>query len=243
MSIGFSQGKSTLFTGHSDTGMKLEVASTLGDGYGLIVDGNAVLSGAGATGPRRWVVGILADKTAGIITTGGCDDALLRIVGNNYVANETVAGNHTSVYNFRGINVSVNNRSGGVVAELDNIISIQGKSGGYVASAIGCQIHAENYGTVQGVFGGLDVNVQNEAAVATLEYGIQIRNTNNSITGPVATLFNVLKSGVNTGFTYFLKLDAAATLGVVSATSTTITHKIPILIGSTPYWIAVTAAV
>lgn len=240
MGLKFSYLDTELTTSKCDSLLALgRSGSTIGDAYGLLIDVSNVLEGAGATGPRSWGVGILGNKEAGAVITAGADDALLRLSGNNYVANGTSA---TAVFNFRGLNAAIANRSGGCVAQLNHTFGVQGKSGGTVRTLQGLQITAENYGTVADEFGGLRLDLRNEAAVATVEYGIFITNTNNSIAGPVDAVLKVSKTGANTGFTNLLYVPTAGDLGI-AALSGDVTFsssgiKIPIKVGSTTYYIA-----
>jgi hypothetical protein len=184
--------------------------------YGFKITSDAFFRGGAAQ--KSYLLSVSGDRTSAYAATGDSNDALIRATGSNYAANDT---------NFimRPLNATFTNRSGGTLGILESLISIQAKSGGTVGTMRGLTVKSENYGVVSDEFGGLDVIVHNEAAVATLEYGIRIRNTNNSITGPVDTAVLLTKSGTNTGFTHLLvALDdgkpAASTCASVSAIGT-----------------------
>jgi hypothetical protein len=207
---------------------------TTGDFYGVKFDGSAALTGAGAAGPRSWVVGISGDKTAGVLTTSGCDDALLRISGNNYVANE-------EIYYFRGLNANVSNRSGGVVGGLENLISVSAKSGSVQSTIKGLNVDAQSLSADTGdEFGGLDVSVNREGGVNTKEYGIKVR-TRGTINTIMETAL-LFEKGTDYGFSTLFKADALATIGAYASTSNapalaTGDIMIPIKIGSTTYYL------
>ena len=184
--------------------------------YGFKIASDSFFQGGAAQ--KSYLFSVSGNRESDYAASGDSNDALIRATGSNYAANDT---------NFimRPINASYTNRSGGTLGILESLISVQGKSGGTVGTMRGLTVKSENYGTVSDEFGGLDVIVTNEAAVATLEYGIRIRNTNNSITGPVDAALLLTKSGVNTGFTNFLValddgMPAASTCSTVSAIGT-----------------------
>ena len=209
-------------------------------GYGLKVDSDAFFRGTAAQ--KSYLVSISGNRESGYVATGDSNDAYLKIGGSNYAANDT---------NFilRGINVGITNRSGGTMGRLENLLSVQGKSGGTVGTMLGATIKSENYGTVSDEFGGLDLIVTNEAAVATLEYGLRIRNVNNSIAGDVTSAILITKSGANTGFTNLLtllddghpaSLTNGSDLNDISATANA--GWIKVVVGSTTRYIALYAA-
>ncbi len=170
----------------------------------------------GGAATKSYLVYIASDRPAGSEASGDSNDALLRISGNNYAEND-------SNFIFRGINASLNNRDGGVLGRLDHNLGVQGKSGGTVGTLLGLMVTAENYGTVSDLFGGIDILLKNEAAVATTEFGLRIRNENNSIAGPVDAAIRITDTGANTGYTNIFRFDAA-NAGVVVAAGSTLTH-------------------
>lgn len=207
---------------------------TTGDCYGLLIDVAEVLTGAGATGPRSWGVGIVGDKTEGALITAGCDDAYLRISGSNYVAN-------AEIFYFRGLNCNVNNRSGGVVGGLENLISVSAKVGSVQSTIRGLQVSAQDLSADTGdEFGGLDVVVNREGGVNTVEYGLQLR-TSGTINTAIKTAINVKKGASDYGFASLFTLSAIADIGGGAlsgdVTFTTDGIKIPVVIGATTYYI------
>ncbi len=207
---------------------------TTGDFYGLLVDGNDILKGAGTGGPRSWVVGILADKTEGVITTAGCDDALLRLSGNNYVANG-------EIYNFRGLNCNISNRSGGIVGNLENSISVSAKVGSVQAVTRGLTVDAQHLAADTGdEFGGLDISLNREGGVNTVEYGLQIR-TRGTINTAIKSAIRVKKEATDYGFTNLLSIAAAGDVSAAAlsgdVTFTTDGIKIPIDVGGATYYL------
>ncbi len=175
--------------------------ATTGYEYGVNINGDALLTGGAAS--KSYVLNVSGDRESGNAATGDSNDALLKITGNNYAKNDTN-------FIFRGLNASINNRDGGVLGRIEHSLGSQGKSGGTVNNIVGLSITAENYGTVSDMFGGLDVLLKNEGAVATTEYGIRIRNENNSIADAVAAAVKITDSGANTGFDYFLDCYGAS---------------------------------
>ena len=208
--------------------------------YGVDIAPDDTFFGGGAA-TKSYLLSVRSDRPSGSAATGDSNDALVKVSGSNYAANDTN-------FIFRSINATVTNRSGGTLGRLENSISVQGKSGGTVGTMLGATIKAENYGTVSDEFGGLDLIVTNEAAVATLEYGLRIRNVNNSIAGDVTSAILITKSGANTGFTnLFTLLDdghpASLTNGSdlndISATANA--GWIKVVVGSTTRYIALYA--
>jgi hypothetical protein len=180
----------------------------------------------GGAATKSYLVYIGSNRPAGSEATGDSNDALLRMSANNYAEND-------ENFIFRGINISMNNRSGGVIGRIDNNIGVQGKSGGTIYNLLGLMVTAENYGTVEDLFGGIDILLKNEAAVATLEFGLRIRNENNSIAGTVDSAILLTDTGANTGWTSLIKQSgsavnvfefAAANAAVVVAAGSTLTH-------------------
>jgi hypothetical protein len=171
--------------------------------YGLkVTSDDDFFTGGAAT--KSYLFSVSGDRPSGSAATGDSNDALIRASGNNYAANDTN-------FIFRALNVSINNRSGGTLGRLEGAnVGAQGKSGGTVNNILGMTITAENYGTVSDMFGGLDILLKNEAAVATTEYGIRIRNENNSIADAVAAAILVSDTGANTGWDYALDCNGAS---------------------------------
>jgi hypothetical protein len=205
--------------------------------YGITVSSDTFFTGEAAQ--KSYLVYISGDRPDGAEASGDSNDALLRISGNNYAENDTN-------YIFRGINASINNRDGGVLGRLDHNLGVQGKSGGTVGTLLGLMVTAENYGTVSDLFGGIDVLLKNEAAVATAEFGIRIRNENNSIAGPVAAAVQITDTGANTGWTSLIKQSgdavnvfefAAANAAVVVAAGSGLAHD-PNAVTSDAYLVA-----
>jgi hypothetical protein len=171
--------------------------------YGFKIDASDdFFTGGAAT--KSYLLYVGGDRPAGSAATGDSNDALIRASGNNYAENDTN-------FIFRGINISINNRSGGVLGRLEGgNIGSQGKSGGTINNIYGLTVTAENYGTVSDLFGGIDVILKNEAAVATTEFGIRISNQNNSIADAIAAGILFTDTGANTGFDYLIDGNGAS---------------------------------
>jgi hypothetical protein len=165
-------------------------------GYGLNFDGDAVFNIAGSA-QKSYVMQITGDRDSAYAVTGDSNDAILKISGNNYAAND-------ANFILRGLNVSVNNRSGGTLGRIEHSFGTQNKSGGTSPIVLGATITAENYGTCADLFGGLDILLKNEASVATTEFGLRIRNENNSVADAVGAGILFSDTGANTGFDYLI---------------------------------------
>ncbi len=200
--------------------------------YGFRITGDNHFRGTAAQ--KSYVLQVDGDRSASYVATGDSNDALLRVSGNNYAAND-------SNFILRGINASINNRSGGTLGRLEHSFGTQNKSGGTAPTLLGLVITAENYGTCATTFGGVDIVLKNEAAVATTEFGLRIRNENNSIAGPVDSVFNIYDTGANTGFTHlFTLLDAGMPGQSTSSSVTNVGTKgwIKIKVGTATRYIA-----
>jgi hypothetical protein len=156
----------------------------------------------GGAAQKTYALGITTNRPVGSAATGDSNDALIRGSFNNYAAND-------ANFIMRGINMSVNNRSGGTLGFLDNALGNQNKTGGTVGTITGLTVTPENYGTVSDLFGGVDVVMKNEGAVATSEFGVRVRNLNNSLGTAVDSAFLVSDTGANIGFTNGLNLNGA----------------------------------
>lgn len=202
---------------------------TNGDAYGLLIDVSNVLEGAGVTGPRSWGVGIVGSKVAGVLTTAGCDDALLKIAGENYVAN-------AEIFNFRGINILARNRNGGVLGRLDNTISVATKTGSIQSTVVALSLDNEHMSAdTPDEIGGLDIALCREGGAATKEYALKLR-TRGTINTAIETAI-LIEKGTDLGFSSLFKTDAIATIGMTTAASVTVSHKIAFKVGSVTYYI------
>jgi len=171
-------------------------------GYGVNIDGDACFNIADAA-QKSYVMQISADRDSAYAVTGDSNDALLKIAGNNYAAND-------ANFILRGVNASINNRSGGTLGRIEHSFGAQNKSGGTSPTVMGISVTAENYGTCADLFGGIDVLLKNEASVATTEFGVRIRNENNSVADAVAAGLLFSDTGANTGFDYLIDGNGAS---------------------------------
>ena len=171
-------------------------------GFGIQYDADAVFSLAGAA-KKSYGMQLTGWRNAAYPVTGDSNDAMFKISMNNEAANDA---------NFiqRGINIAVNNRSGGTLGRIEHSLGAQNKSGGTSPIVMGVTVVAENYGTCADLFGGIDVLLKNEAAVATVEFGVRIRNENNSIADAVGAGLLFSDTGANTGFDYLIDGNGAS---------------------------------
>jgi hypothetical protein len=156
----------------------------------------------GGVSQKTYAVSINVARPSTAPATLDSNDAIFRGNFNNHAAND-------ANFIMRGINISMTNRSGGVLGMLDNSLGCQGKSGGTIGTIRGLSVNPENFGTVTNEFAGIDVAMKNEAAVATLEYGIRVRNINNSLGTKVTSAILVSNAGANLGFVTGLNLLGA----------------------------------
>ena len=175
--------------------------------------------------------------------TGDSNDAMLRINFNNYAAND-------SNFIMRGINLSINNKSGGTMGQLEGInCGACNKSGGTTPSLLGMTVTPENYGTISTTFGGIDVVLKNEGVQATTSFGIRIRNIEASGVGAIGAAVSVSNTSTY-GFSYILDCTSVTALtaafrfpqiaSIVSATGQTSGTQagcIKVVMGSTPLFI------
>ncbi|MFA5500917.1 MAG: hypothetical protein WC404_07560 [Candidatus Omnitrophota bacterium] len=185
-----------------------------GDAYGIRIDLDNLFTSSGATGPRTWGVGITGDRAVDYaVITAGADDAGLRINISNYAPNE-------EVFNWRGINVVANNRDGGTVGELDNIISVSAKQGSTNATIVGLKVDTQSLSAdTADELGGLDVALNREGGVSTVEYGVQIR-TRGTINTAINSAIRISKDATDHGFINLLNIETDA-VDVTAATGNT----------------------
>jgi hypothetical protein len=211
-------------------------AVTTGDASGVRLVLDNLYTGAGTGGPRTWGLYITGDKESGVITVAGADDAALRISVNNYVAN-------AEIFNWRGINVVASNRDGGIVGELDNVISVSAKSGSTNAKIWGLNVDAQSLSadTADEMI-GLDVSYNREGGVSTEEAGIRIR-TRGTINTAVNTAIRVSKDATDHGFINLFNIETDA-VDVIAAsgdiTFTSADKLIPIVFNGTTYYLVAT---
>jgi len=173
--------------------------------YGLDINTDNFFRGGAAQ--KSYLLSVRGDREAEYPASGDSNDAYIKVGGSNYAYND---GN----FIFRGINSGINNRSGGYLGTLEGAsIGAQNKSGGYASTTNAMTLTAENYGTVTDRFGGLDILLKNEAAVATTEYGLRLRNENNSLATEVGAGVLLTDTGANNGWTYGIDMSGA-TVGV-----------------------------
>lgn len=123
---------------------------------------------------KHYGVHITGDQVAAAIMTGDSNSAYFRISASNYAAND-------ANYILRGCNISLTNRSGGVMGRLENFLGVQNKSGGTVDTQIGATVINENYGTIDDVGLAMDIISRDENDTSR-GYGgiIRLRNDDRS---------------------------------------------------------------
>jgi hypothetical protein len=177
----------------------MPVRSTLPYSYMFEIGG--VMTGGAVQ--KTYALGINVTRPPTAIATGDSNDALIRGSYSNYAANDA---------NFivRGVNTLVTNRSGGTLGMLDNLISVANRSGGTAPIVNGLTVNAENFGTNATQHSALDLSIKNEGAKATLEFGIRIRNLNNSLgTAADAAILIPTDALANLGWTHGIDFNGA----------------------------------
>jgi hypothetical protein len=171
--------------------------------YSYLYEIGGLMTGGAAQ--KTYALGINVTRPAGSVATGDSNDAIIRGSYSNYAAND-------ANFIMRGINTSITNRSPGTlgVTEGGNI-SAANRSGATSPQVRGMMLSIENYGTAADQFSGLTVALKNEAAKATLEYGVKVQNDNNSL-GTAADAAYMVRSSAgltNLGFQYGLDMNGA----------------------------------
>lgn len=177
----------------------LATRSTLDYAYLYNFEGNMT----GGAAQKTYLLNLTATRPTTAAATGDSNDAVIKGVYNNYAKNDA---------NFieRGINMVANNRSPGTLGMLDNLISVSSKSGSTSPIVNGLTVNAENFGTNANQHSGIDVSIKNEAAKATLEFGIRVRNLNNSLANASdAVLLVPADALANTGWLYGIDFNGA----------------------------------
>ena len=180
-----------------------------GSGYAYLFnlnDGGGSSSGAmtGGAATKTYAINASVNRPTASAATGDSNDSVMKLSYNNYAAND-------SNFIIRGINSGINNRSGGTLGILEGgSIGAQNKSGGTSPTVRGLTVTPENYGTTATEFGGIDIVMKNEGAVATTEYGLRVRNLNNSIADAVGSAILISDTGANTGWDYVLDANGAS---------------------------------
>jgi hypothetical protein len=150
------------------------------------------------------MTGTSDDKTYGLYAelnrpstsdaTGDSLDALIKGVYCNH-------GQNDASFIARGLDILVSNRAGGTLNMLDNNIASSNRVSATAPTVKGLTITSENYGVTATEFGGADIVLKNEGAAATTEYGLRIRNLNNSVASAVGNAIVISDAGANTGYT------------------------------------------
>jgi hypothetical protein len=170
-------------------------------GYGVNIAGGSPFYVGGAA-KKRYLLYVDAGIPPDCAFTGDSNGAGMRVTGSNYAA-------HDANYIWRGINIGINNRSGGTMGIMENLISVQAKSGGTVPTLRACTFTMENYGTCATESGVADFIHRNEGAAPTLSYGIRIRNDDQTGMGAVGSAILITSAALSSGFTRLINAEGA----------------------------------
>jgi hypothetical protein len=155
----------------------------------------------GGAAQKTYAFAVLVNRPTTAVATGDSNDAIFRGSYNNYAVND-------ANFIMRGVNTITNNRTGGALGILEGgLISTANR--GTSPTVRGLSVGVENYGITATELGGIDVNLRNEGAVPILEYGVKVRNTNNSLATAVESAYLVADTGANIGFNVGLNLAGA----------------------------------
>jgi hypothetical protein len=206
-------------------------AVSTGYAYGGIIDATGIFRGTAAS--KSYGLQISGEREAEYEATGDSNDALLKMNGSNYAENDTN-------FIFRGINVAMTNRDGGILGELSNNISIALKQGSETDAGVALRVDAQDLSeNAKNEFGGLDIAINREGLAGTEEYGLKIR-TRGTINSEVDTAINVSKDATDHGFTNLFAIETDA-VNVVAATGDTAHDAsdiaIPITFNGTTYYL------
>lgn len=169
--------------------------------YGLKIDTDTFFIAGAAK--KTYLAYLGGDRESGEVVTGDSNDALLRMSHNNYAACD-------SNFIMRGINISINQRSGGTMGRMEaGAFGSQNKSGGTVPTLVAMTVVPENYGTVATEFGGIDVVLKNENNTATTSYGIRIRNNDQSGVTAIQAALAVSSHASSSGFRELIDASGA----------------------------------
>lgn len=172
-----------------------------------IADGGGSSSGlmTGTAAQKTYGLGINLNRPTTSVATGDSNDALIKGTYNNYAANDA---------NFlvRGINMVVNNRTGGTLGMVSGaLLSSSSKSGSTTPIVVGAEINVENFGTNATSHIGADITIKNEAAKATTQAGVRIRNIDQSnVAAADAAILIPASAGNTVGWNVGVDLNGAA---------------------------------
>jgi hypothetical protein len=149
----------------------MPVRSTLA--YSYLFEIGGLMTGGAVQ--KTYALGINVTRAPGSNASGDSNDALIKGSYSNYATNDT---------NFvvRGVNTVVNNRPGGTLGMIDNLISVANRGTSPIVN--GLTVNAENFGINATQHSALDLSIKNEGAKATLEFGIRVRSLSAGATGP-----------------------------------------------------------
>ena len=134
--------------------------------------------------------------------TGDSNDATVRFNSNTYGASD-------GSYILRGINQSLNARSGSSGYLLEGaLIGATSRSGSTWASLHGATVDVEQYSTLSEI-GGIDVLLKPESNQPAAAYGVRVRNEGNSTAVYLNSAFSATDTGANTGYLYGLDFNGA----------------------------------
>lgn len=161
--------------------------------YGIWIDGDDFFTGT--VDSQCYLLQITGSKAT--ISSGDTYGGLLFIKGWNESVN-------TSNYIWRGINCSVHNE--GTLSWLENVISVNNESGSTAARVFALCVNAENYGTVSGIFGALDIDCGNSSANVGSCIAMRINNTDESGSTQVTAIYFESHAS-SSGFAYLFDFD------------------------------------
>lgn len=172
------------------------VRDTTDYAYGLDLQGTGFFSGGAAQ--KTYLANFEGTRIAADTMSGDSRDRLIGGSYGNYAVNDAASVAH-------GIGLNVRNRSGGFLATIKaSELQVNNNSGATADNLYAGTFLVENYGTLNNLLCGVLVELKNEGAAATDEYGVHITNTNNSAGTAVDAAIYVDDTGANIGWTHGL---------------------------------------
>ena len=171
--------------------------------YGWKWDTDSFFTGGAAV--KQYYLYAEGDRSLGNGSTGDSNDAMLRLVHNNYAVCDT---------NFimRGINQICRGRSGGLLGYLEGaLISVQNDSGHTASTVRAAQFVTRSNASGATEVGGVEIFVSHQAAdTPTTFYGLRIRNNDETGNVPVHAAIDIDYASPAKGFNTLI--DASGTI-------------------------------
>lgn len=162
--------------------------------YGLDLQGTGFFSGGAAQ--KTYLANFEGTRVAADTMSGDSRDRLIGGSYGNYAVNDAASNAH-------GIGLNVRNRAGGFLATIKGCeMQVNNNSGASATNLYAGTFLVENYGTLSDIACGVLIELRNEGASATGEFGLKISNTDNSTANAADAAIFITDAGTNTGWDY-----------------------------------------